>query len=97
MICPALDALNEADGIDDAVGESANDIVISVINKALTDRFVSAIGHATLAFERGDDALLNDARAILRIGMDVSSELSMVPQWWCHRLAIYLLGGPVGV
>lgn len=88
----ALDALDEADGSGVPDGESASEVVISVIDKALTDRFVTAMGYVTLAFERGDDALLNEARAILRTGMEVSSELSMVPQWWCHRLAIYLLG-----
>ena len=52
---------------------------------------MSALATAMLAFERGEVALLNDARAQLSIGMDGASELGMVPQWWCHRLAIYLL------
>lgn len=92
-----LSELNDFDATIDyddvgADGSTPDDIIIGVIDTALTDGFMSAFAAAILAFERGDGALLNRARSELRIGMDVSSELAMVPQWWCHRLAIYLLG-----
>ncbi|SDL34216.1 Helicase conserved C-terminal domain-containing protein [Microbacterium azadirachtae] len=67
--------------------------VLDVIDTALTDAFMGAISVAMLAFERGEPTLLTGAIARLKIGMRGAAALSMVPQWWCHRLAIHLLGG----
>ena len=72
--------------------EDEPDSVISTIDTALTDGFMSALAEAMLAFERGDFDLLEAARARLTVGMECTAELALVPQWWCHRLAIYLLG-----
>ena len=72
--------------------EDEADSVIDVIDTALTDCFMSALAEAMLAFERGDLVLLEAARARLAVGMESAAELALVPQWWCHRLAIYLLG-----
>lgn len=73
-------------------GDDAPD-VIDVVDLALTDAFVGAISAAMLGFERGEEVLLDQAISRLQIGLGVASELNMVPQWWCHRLAIHLLGG----
>ncbi|KZO60450.1 DEAD/DEAH box helicase [Dietzia maris] len=67
--------------------------VIDVVDLALTDAFVGAISMALLAFERGEEALLDEAISTLQVGLRAASELNMVPQWWCHRLAIHLLRG----
>lgn len=67
--------------------------VLDVVDLALTDAFVSAISTALLAFERGEEALLEEALTTLTIGLNAAGELNMVPQWWCHRLAIHLLRG----
>lgn len=67
--------------------------VIDVVDLALTDAFVGAISMALLAFERGEEALLDEALSTLQVGVRAASELNMVPQWWCHRLAIHLLRG----
>lgn len=67
--------------------------VIDVVDLALTDAFVGAISMALLAFERGEEALLDEALSTLQVGLRAASELNMVPQWWCHRLAIHLLRG----
>lgn len=67
--------------------------VLDVVDLALTDAFVGAISMALLAFERGEQALLDEALSTLQVGLGASSELNMVPQWWCHRLAIHLLRG----
>lgn len=75
---------------DDAPG--ATD-VLDVVDLALTDAFVGAISTALLAFERGEETLLEDALNRLATGLNAASELNMVPQWWCHRLAIHLLRG----
>lgn len=67
--------------------------VIDVVDLALTDAFVGAISMALLAFERGEEALLGEALSTLQVGLRAASELNMVPQWWCHRLAIHLFRG----
>lgn len=69
-------------------GEDELDIVVS----ALDDGFVSAIASALLGFERGDGDLVAEARHRLELGMSCCAELSLVNQWWCHRLATFLLG-----
>lgn len=79
---------------DDHPNEDQDDTdVIDVVDLALTDAFVGAISMALLAFERGEGALLDEALSTLQVGLRVASELNMVPQWWCHRLAIHLLRG----
>lgn len=72
--------------------EGDGDSVISVIDSALTDGFMSALATAMLAFERGEGGLIVAARDRLSIGLECSAELALVPQWWCHRLGMYLLG-----
>ena len=67
--------------------------VIDVVDLALTDAFLGAVSSAMLAFERGDGPLLEQALARLQAGLQGAAELNMVPQWWCHRLAIHLLRG----
>lgn len=65
---------------------------LDIIDAALTDGFMSAMAMTMLAFERGDSKLLQDAREKLKIGMRCCSDLNFVPQWWCHRLAMFLIG-----
>ncbi|ALU40279.1 DEAD/DEAH box helicase [Kocuria flava] len=73
--------------------DSGDTDVIDVVDLALTDAFVGAISMALLAFERGEGALLEEALSTLQVGLRAASELNLVPQWWCHRLAIHLLRG----
>ncbi|MDU7589040.1 MAG: DEAD/DEAH box helicase, partial [Acidovorax sp.] len=54
---------------------------------------MAALAVAMLALERGDEALLSLARERLQRGLEAAGELELVPAWWCHRLAIHLLGG----
>lgn len=82
--------LDPGDGNDDLEGGVD---VLDVVDAAMTDAFMGAISAAMLAFERGEPALLTDAIARLEAGMRGAAALSMVPQWWCHRLAIHLLRG----
>ena len=72
--------------------EYSDSIIMSVMDDALTDCFMSALGKALLGFQIGDEALVLQARDLLNTGMGVAAELGMVPQWWSHRLAIFLLG-----
>ncbi|MFF2396337.1 DEAD/DEAH box helicase [Nocardia sp. NPDC058114] len=88
----ALERSYEAVGVDDLAEEDVPD-VIDVVDLALTDAFMAAMSVAMLAFERGDAELLDDAVHRLRTGLDAAGELNLVPQWWCHRLAIHLIDG----
>lgn len=72
-------------------GEDAGEGLLEVVDLALTDNFMAALGTAMLALERGERALLEQALTRLRIGLASADELNLVPQWWCHRLAIHLL------
>lgn len=93
QLLATLQDLFEPDDGDEFSGEEDAPDVIDVVDLALTDRFIGAMSVALLAFERGEVELLEDAISRLRTGLDVAAELDMVPQWWCHRLAIHLLGG----
>jgi superfamily II DNA/RNA helicase len=66
--------------------------VVDVVVLALSDKYVSSMALATLALERGDTGLIEQAIVGFRTGLDGSADLNLVPQWWCFRLTIYLLG-----
>lgn len=88
-----LRGLLEPTGDEDQDDNSGDTDLIDVVDLAVTDAFVDAISMALLAFERGEHELLDEALSILQVGLGAASELNMVPQWWCHRLAIHLLRG----
>lgn len=66
--------------------------VFDAVDKALTDNFFSGIGMFLVALQTGEQSLVDAARSELHKGMDVTSALNLVPQWWCFRLAIHLIG-----
>lgn len=72
--------------------QAPEDDIIGALDIALADNFMAAMGMATLAFERGESELLDTAIAKLRIGLEGSGDFNLVPQWWCHRLTIHLIG-----
>jgi superfamily II DNA/RNA helicase len=88
-----LRGLLEANSDEDPGQDHSSTDVIDVVDLALTDGFVGAISTALLAFERGEESLLDEALSTLQVGLRAAGELNMVPQWWCHRLTIHLLGG----
>ncbi|HEY6874200.1 MAG TPA: DEAD/DEAH box helicase [Geobacteraceae bacterium] len=71
--------------------EDTEDSLIGAVDLALADYFLGAVGIALLAFERGESELLATALDRLKTGLASAGELNLVPQWWCHRLAIHLL------
>ncbi|MBS1186618.1 MAG: ski2-like helicase [Burkholderiaceae bacterium] len=87
----ALDLSNAQDNSVDA-GEEKHDGQIDVVFIALEDNFMAALATATLALERGDEALLLRARGRLQNGIEVAADLEFIPAWWIHRLTIHLLG-----
>jgi hypothetical protein len=77
---------------DETAGDPS-DVLWPAIDTALSDNFMASLAIALLALERGSPELLEAARAQLRIGLDGAAYLGLPSQWWCHRLAFYLLGG----
>lgn len=60
---------------------------------ALEDNFMAALSIAMLAMERGDESLMLEADRRLIDGLVSAEEMSLVPAWWCYRLARHLLTG----
>ncbi len=77
----------------DADGEEDADGAAEAMTLALTGNFLSAMSQTLLALEQGDQALVEAARARLSEGLAVAGELSLVAQWWAHRLALHIVGG----
>ncbi len=65
--------------------------LLDVVDLSLTANFMRGIGTFLLALETGHGSLVVVSRALLTRGIEVSADLNLVPQWWCHRLAIDLL------
>lgn len=72
--------------------QAPEDDLMGVLDLALADNFMAAMGTAMLAFERGESELLDTAIARLQVGLEEAGDFNLVPQWWCHRLTIHLLG-----
>ena len=66
-------------------------IDIPIVDTAITENYYSALSLFLIALERGNRKFLDQSIAALQIGLDISSELNMVPQWWVHRTTIHLL------
>ncbi|MCL4470102.1 MAG: DEAD/DEAH box helicase [Gammaproteobacteria bacterium] len=78
----------------EAGGDHAPDadaFLFDSLDTALTDAFFAAMALFLEALERGERHLLDLALARLREGLDICSEMNLLPQWWAHRVAIHLL------
>lgn len=84
------DAKVTSAGADD---EETSDDRVDAVLIAVEDNFMAALAVAMLGLERGDETLLQSARERIQRGLDVAADLDLVAAWWCHRLAIHLLGG----
>jgi superfamily II DNA/RNA helicase len=87
----SIETRGRGDAITDE-DEEPDEPLFDAVDIALSDNFMAAMGIAMLAFERGERELLGLSLARLRLGLASAGELNLVPQWWCHRLAIHLLG-----
>lgn len=83
--------LDNSGELDDPDADDA-DALLAAVDRALTDNFLGALAIALLAFERGAPDLIETAIGRLNIGLTSAAELNLVPSWWCHRLAVHLLG-----
>lgn len=70
---------------------SVSEFLIRSADLALTDNFLRSLSTFILALERGERKLLNESTDMLLTGLESTAELNMVPQWWCHRIAVYLI------
>ncbi len=70
---------------------SVSEFLVRSADLALTDNFLRALSAFILALERGDPELLDESTDMLFTGLESAAELNMVPQWWCHRIAVYLI------
>lgn len=73
----------------DDIGDSIYEL--SFVDIALTDNYLSAVSMFLMAFELGEREFLDKALEILSNNLNVCNDLNMVPQWWVHRITIYLL------
>lgn len=83
-------------GVQEPLFEDASDTdspVLEMLEHASNGNFMSALASVMLAFERGDRLLIDLASERLKNGLHVASELDLVSQWWCHRLAVQLIEG----
>jgi len=67
-----------------------SDLMASV-DLALTDGFLGAMAMFLLALERGERHLVDAALARLRQATAICGQLSLMPQWWVHRIASHLI------
>ena len=70
---------------------SVDSVEIPIVITAITENYCSALALFLISLERGNRELLDQSIAVLQIGLDISSELNMVPQWWVYRITIHLL------
>ena len=67
--------------------------VVEMMTLALEGNFLSAMSQTLLALERGEQGLIEAAQKRLQDGLAVAAELSLVSQWWAHRLAVHFVDG----
>ena len=80
--------------IDDDAPFPDNDgasYVSDALGSAIVDTFLAGMGLFLFAFERGDEAYVDEARARLKVGLDVCAEVNLLPQWWAYRLTIHMI------
>ena len=85
-------AASQADDSDED-GDDINGYLLEAITTALDGNFMAAMAVAIMSLERGDEGLMLHAQERLKNGLDVTGELNLISQWWCHRLAIQLIDG----
>ena len=76
---------------DDAGAEEFEESILVALDAALCDQFYSGLGSFFLALQNGEEALVDRAREELLVGLAVTADINLVPQWWCFHLAIQLI------
>lgn len=73
--------------------DADSDQISTALNAAIEDNFMAAMSVFIAAIERGEASLISEACALLGKGLEVAGELSRIPQWWIHRISVYLIKG----
>jgi superfamily II DNA/RNA helicase len=84
--------LQSADEDNLLVDRDGDSFVFEALDRAITAVFLEAVATFLLAIERGERILVERAVARLREGLSVCAELNLIPQWWAHKIALYLFG-----
>ena len=77
--------------------EEKDHILYDVINDAVSDKFFRGLGYFMSALRTGEADLVENAKEELKSGLAQCSQLNLVPQWWCFRLAGHLIDDLWGV
>lgn len=85
-----IQELNQLEQVSESDQDA--DPLSDALDRALLDVFYGGLGAYLLALETGEPALVQQARDELTSGLEGAGASNMVPQWWCFRLAIHLLG-----
>jgi len=83
-----------AESINRSADEEAIDFdaaSLDAVDLALTQKFLRGLGAFLMALESGDGQFVGLAHTELNDGLGVCQDLNLVPQWWCHKVAIHLL------
>jgi hypothetical protein len=68
-----------------------NSYVADALGSAIIDNFMAGMGLFLFALERGERQYVDQSIERLRSGLDVCSEVNLLPQWWMFRLAIHIV------
>jgi len=71
--------------------EQVGSVIHDQIDLALSDNLFRALAIFLTALERGDGELVGQSVERLNVGLEISAELNLLPQWWAHRLGKHLL------
>ena len=70
---------------------SFEDAILGELDTALCDKLYSGLSSFLLALETGEESLVKGAIRDFETGLAASSDVHLVPQWWCFRLAIHMI------
>ena len=85
-------AVVQAEQKVDADVPEAEGALFEALDVALGDGFMSAIAEALLGLEVGSSDLVRAAQDRLQTGVEIAAEAELPNQWWCHKLAKFLIG-----
>lgn len=90
-----MKVLEELDGAPDGeeqLNDDGTPKLLDALQTAITDNYMGAISTFLLALDRGDNKLVDEAIALLNVGLEAAAEFNFIPLWWSHRITIFLIG-----
>ena len=80
--------LSEDDPFPDTDGAS---YVADALGNAIVDNFLAGMGLFVIAVERGEAEFVDLAIERLNTGLEVCTEVNLLPQWWAYTLTIHII------